>query len=189
MLVKKGYDPSVFKSYELIMVKPFSIEAVLGYYEYILPEVYGTIIKRQQAEEAITGICRVLKYLYDPRGIKYYFYRILEIIMRRPGGITSSMMPKKIDHELDFLNLEHKTWHHPCHEDISSKESFWDIYDRALEDALELTGLFSLFIKSGSLPPRLPEMIGDISYSTGINCNSPDGLTHFDSIFKGRELS
>jgi hypothetical protein len=189
MLVKNGHDPLKYKSYELVMVQPFSIESVLKYYEHILPEVYNISIKRQQTEEVITGIYKVMKYLYDPSGIKYYFYRFLEILMRRPGGITSSMMPKKIDHGLDYLNLKQNTWFHPCHKDISSRKSFWEIYDSATREALELTGLFSQFIDSGSLPPRLLEMVGDISYSTGISCNSPDRLTYFDSIFEDKNHS
>jgi hypothetical protein len=184
MLEKNGYNPSNYKSYDLVMVQPFSIESVLKYYEYILPEVYGIPIKRRQTEELITGIYKVMKYLHDPSGIKYYFYRFLEILMRRPGGITSSMMPKKIDHKLDYLNLKNNTWLHPCHKDISSNESFREIYDRATREAVALAGLFSQFIDSGNLPSKLLEMIGDISYSTGLSCNSPEKLTYFDSIFE-----
>jgi hypothetical protein len=73
--------------------------------------------------------------------------------------------------------------------DISSRESFWEIYGRAIKEALELTGLFSRFIGSGSLPAGLPRMIGDISYSTGIDCNSPDKLIHFNSIFEAKNHS
>ena len=189
MLVKNGYDPSNYRSYELVMVKLYSIESVLKYYEHILPEVYGISLERQQAEEVIAGIHKVLKYLYDPSGIKYYFYRFLEVLMRRPGGITSSMMPKKIDNDLDYLNLKHKTWLHPCHNAISSGKSFWEIYDSALGEAAELTGLFSRFIDSGTLPTRLLEIIGNTSYSTGVDCNSPDGLNYFDSIFEDKNHS
>jgi hypothetical protein len=189
MLTKNGYDPLKYKSFELVMVNPFSIEPVLKYYEYILPEVYNNSIERHQTEEVITGIYKVMRYLYDPMGVKYYFYRFLEIMMRRPGGITSSMMPKKISHDLDYLNLQHKTWLHPCYKIISSRKSFWEIYDSALKEAVELTGLFSSFIDSGILPARLTEMIGNISYSKGVSCNSPDELIYFDSIFEDKNHS
>jgi hypothetical protein len=184
MLVKKGYDPSKYRSFELVMVPPFSIESVLKYYKHILAEVYGISINRQQTEELITGIYKVMRYLYDPSGMKYYFYRFLEMLMRRPGGITSSMMPRKIDRELDYLNLDHNTWLHPCHKDRSSNDSFWEIYDSAAGEALKTVELFSSFIDSGRLPPSLIKMIGDISYSTGISCNSTSRLTYFDSIFE-----
>ncbi len=187
ILEKNGFDPRRFKSCELIKVQLCSMEAVLEYYEYILPAVYGTRIKRSQAEDVIKGIYRVLKYLYDPGGIKYLFYRILEHLMGKPGGITSSMIPREIDRKLDYLNLAHSTWAHPCSREIISRESFWEIYERALTEAVELAGLFSRFIDSGRCPSRLMSMIGNISYSSGMECCSPEKLLYFDSIFENEK--
>jgi hypothetical protein len=185
-LVKRGLQPVDFKSYELIKVELFNIRSVLEYYEYILPKVYNTPIDRQQSEELVTGIYKVLKNLYDPAGTKYYFYRFVELLMGRTGGITSSMIPKRLDGKLDYLNLDHKAWSHPCYKEQISKESFWEIYDRALDEAEEFMEMFSRFIDSGKIPPGLKDMIGDISYSSGIDCSSPDGLRYFDSIFEDK---
>jgi hypothetical protein len=186
ILEKNGIDPRRFKSYEMIMVDPCRIKPVLEYYEHTLPAVYGIHIKRAQTKEVIKGIYRVLRYLYDPRGIKYYSYRMLELFMGKPGGITSSMMPRSIDRKLDYLNLSRSTWLHPCSRKIRSRESFWEIYERALVEAVELTGLFALFVDSGKYPSKLISMIGNISYSSGMECSSPEKLIYFDSIFEKR---
>ena len=182
--MEKGFEPSGYRSYELIKVLPSDVRSVLEYYEYMLPAVYDISIERRQSEEVITGIYKVLKHLHDPSGIKYYFYRMLELFMGKPGGITSSMMPKRISDKLDYLNLGHKAWSHPCYRDEISQESFWEIYGRAVKEGVGFIELFSSFIDSGRSPSRLLDMIDDISYSSGIKCGSPDGLIYFDSIFE-----
>lgn len=183
-IMKKGFEPRHYKCHELIQVHPFNIETVLEFYEYITPLVYGIRVDRKQSEELITGIFKVQKYLYDPSGIKYFFYRLLEFLTGRTGGITSSMIPKRLDNRLDYLNLDHKTWHHPCNIDIESEESFWEIYERALIEAEKLMKILSDFIDSGKTPTGLMEVIDDISYSSGVRCGSAEGLKYFDSIFE-----
>jgi hypothetical protein len=189
MLIKKGLDPVNFKSFELIKVQPFKIESILEYYDSIIPDIYGIQIERQQSEQLITSIYRVLRYLYDPFGIKYYFYRLLELSTGRTGGITSSMIPKKIDKRLDYLNLSQRVWSHPCYREEISKESFWEIYDRAVKEAVDFIHMFSSFTDSGKLPSRFLSKVGDISYSKGIRCTSTDRLKYFDSIFDKRQNS
>jgi hypothetical protein len=183
-LIKKGLEPRLYKSYEPVQVQHFRIETILEFYEHIIPLIYGYSVDRKQSEELITGIYKVQKYLFDPSGIKYYFYRFLEIMMGRTGGITSSMMPKRLDKRLDYLNLGQGTWYHPCHKDKGSKESFWDIYERSLLEAEEFMKMFSVFIDSGKIPPGLMDLIDDISYSSGVECGSPEALKYFDSIFE-----
>lgn len=184
-LVKKGLQPRYYKIYELIRVQPLKIVSVMEFYEYILPLIYDTQISRKQSEELITGIYKVQKYLYDPLWVKYHFYRLLELIMRRTGGITSSMIPKRLDERLDYLNLNHKAWSHPCRKEEISRESFWEVYERALIEAVKFIKMVSVFIDSGSIPPGLVDLIDDISYSSGIKCSSADELNYFDSIFDG----
>jgi len=183
-LEKKDLDPGRFKSYELIKIDIHDIEPVLRYYEYIIPRVYGMPIDRKQSGELVTGIYKVLRRLYDPAGIKYYLYRLLELFMGRPGGITSSMIPRKLDQNIDYLNLKHKPWSHPCYKERVSKESFWEIYERALIEAVKFMHLVSSCIGTGRMPGGLGSLIGDISYSSGIKCGSPDRLKYFDSIFE-----
>lgn len=184
VLKDKGIDPITFRSYELVKVEPSKYQSVIEYYRKIIADVYDMQASSKQLQQVITDIYDVMRHLYDPSGIKYYLYRFLEMLTGKPGGITSSMMPRKINSEIDYYNLKYKPWYHPCDDSIVSRESFPDIYSRALEEASGFLKAFSDFIDSGEIPSGLVEKIGNISYSTGEECRTPVRLKHFDSIFE-----
>lgn len=93
-------------------------------------EVYGCpdggkIIARACAQMSL--FMRVFKY--DPTGLKKRFFDRIDPVFK--GTSSFSYHRKNID--LDYvLNEQHHVWHNPMNGDIKSKESFWDLYEKAL---------------------------------------------------------
>ena len=183
LLVKKGICPVRFKSFELVSIRKRFEPVLIDYYIFILNKVYGITIAPGQASSAIHDISRVLKNLYDPIGLKFLLYRLLELVTGSRDEITSSMIPRRLISGMDYLNLDHRKWLHPCNTGHSSDESFWDLYDVALDEADKFTDLISLYLRSGQFPDALLDMTCNISYSTGIKCGNSSKLKYFDSIY------
>lgn len=182
-LVKKGTYPVHFKSFELISIGKKFEPVLIDYYIFILNKVYDITITHGQVRSLIHDISRVLKNLYDPIGIKFLLYRLLELLMGTRDEITSSMIPRRLMNGMDYLNLDHHEWMHPCSAGNSSDESFWDLYEMALDEAGKFMDLISFYLKSGQFPDALLDMTGNISYSTGIECGNNSKLKYFDSIY------
>ena len=183
-LVKKGIYPVRFKSFELVSIRKRFEPVLIDYYIFILDKVYSTTITPGQIKSAIHDISRVLKNLYDPIGLKFLLYRLLELLMYARDEITSSMIPRRLINGMDYLNLDHRKWRHPCNASCSSDESFWDLYDMALDEAGKFMDLISVYLESSRFPDVLLDMTGNISYSTGIECGNSSKLKYFDSIYE-----
>ncbi len=182
-LIKKGVDPVRFKSFELVSIRKRFEPVLIDYYIFILDKVYGTTITLGQVRSVIHDISRVLKNLYDPIGLKLLLYRLLELLMGARDEITSSMIPRRLINGMDYLNLDHRKWVHPCNPGHSSDESFWDLYNIALDETVKFMDLISVYLKSGRFPDALLDMTSNISYSTGIECGNSSKLKYFDSIY------
>jgi len=186
-LLKRGIAPNLFRGYNLIKIGNSSKPVLRNYYIYILNTIYGTRIDERQADSALTDICEVLKYLYDPTGLKFVLYRLIEIILGQKDEITSSMIPKRINGKFDYLNLGHRTWLHPCDSSKKSKVSFWGLYEEALAEAGKFMDLISFYIDRGELPDTFMQMIDNISYSTGVMCGNDSKLRYFNSIYERKQ--
>ena len=182
-LVKRGICPVRFKSFELVSISKKFEPVLIDYYVFILDKVYNATITPGQVRSAVHDISRVLKDLYDPIGLNFLLYRLLELLMDARDEITSSMIPRRLKNGLDYLNLDHHKWTHPCNAGHSSDESFWDLYDMALDETRKFMDLLSDYLKSGCFPDAILDMTGNISYSTGIRCGNSSKLKYFDSIY------
>lgn len=70
--------------------------------------------------------------------------------------------PEYVSLSLDYLNLAHRPWRHPCQEDRQDTRSFIDLYhDACLEGAEFLSQFISSFIDTGHIPPDTAHRIGN----------------------------
>lgn len=107
----------------------------------------------------------------DPLGAVHYLLRLVS------GGKTNyclySYYRRDVDGtKIDYLNENHSLWHHPLDPDLISRESFFDLYQRAMEDALEMIRESWEAVYRGK-PVDLQLLYGNSSYSTGLNWDDP----------------
>ena len=182
-LLKMRVDPVRFKAFKLVSIRKRFEPVLIDYYIFILSKVYDTIITSGQARSVIHDISRVLKNLYDPIGLKFLLYRLLELLTGARDEITSSMIPHRLKNGMDYLNLKHRKWTHPCNPGSSSDKSFWDLYATALDETNKFMDLVSDYLENDHFPDALLNITDNISYSTGIKCGNSIELKYFDSIY------
>ena len=186
--LKDGKKAHRFRDFELIEDVERYQEVLEEFYIFIIDRIYGVELSMEQLKSVIGDISHILKVLYDPWHLKIWFFRLFENFYGRHGEITSSMHPRKIDQEIDYLNQNHNTWLHPCRGNIKSSKSFLDLYDDALNEAGQLLESACGFI-NGELPAAgIRSLIRNRSYSTGIECGTEKDLKYFNSIFEKNQV-
>lgn len=125
------------------------------------------------------------KLFHDPSGIK----RSLTF-----GRIEPFVFRKRLP-TIDILNEARREWRHPSIIEERHTESFWDLWDAAMEDGLQTMTAALCYLAenrepaSGTAPradaetrERLEACLGDISYETGKPCADGYTIIHADPI-------
>ncbi|GGA73244.1 zinc dependent phospholipase C family protein [Ornithinibacillus halotolerans] len=102
-----------------------------------------------------------LKLLADPHGWK------IKVL----GSTISPFSHQPITDHKDYLNLEHATWYHPATK-IPSKKSFIDLYEQAKFEGIEIMKKVISYWNDRTNKDELIEILGDISYDTGLPLES-----------------
>ncbi|WP_188456582.1 zinc dependent phospholipase C family protein [Virgibacillus oceani] len=119
-------------------------------------------VKEETTMHTITKSYRhmklALRLLADPHGWKN---KLL-------GSLVSSFSHQPIKDDVDYLNLNEKTWYHPATNEPCS-ESFVELYNNARAEGIEIMTAVLTYWTGGSEETRqlLQDLIGNISYDTG----------------------
>ena len=113
-----------------------------------------------------------------------------KILSKKDDGISKkdlnqiSYYNKKINlAATDIFNLKHLTWNNPVDKDIQSDDSFFDLFDKAKEMAVNcITDLYKYIFGNESFD--FDYYFKDLSYYTGFPCAYNLEMKYFDNIFK-----
>lgn len=124
----------------------------------------------------------ILKHIMTSRfGIKKVFYKILDFTKIYKKYEVSNMCYhiKKLDYST--LNLDHQQWFYPVSKEINYHYSFYDLYDIALEKAKTIINTLDSALNSNEeeLNKTIKE-IGNLGYSTGIDCDKKLKMQYFE---------
>ena len=72
----------------------------------------------------------------------------------------------------DYLNLSHEPWPHPFAPDLTSDDSFFDLFEKALQEAVQMLYKAHEAILPGDTD-ALADIFHDQNYSTGLPCDDP----------------
>ena len=78
----------------------------------------------------------------------------------------------------DFLNFNHRIWRNPTTYSITSKESFYDLYVKALKLSKKIIEDTFLYLKGENID--LKAVYTNLSYVTGLDCNLKKKLKYFE---------
>lgn len=193
---KKNLPAHKFKTFELVDTKGIYNNILEDFYIYIIKKVYKKDISRKQIDRAINDIVSILKLSWDPYGIKFIIFFCFENLIGKKDEITTFMRPKRVNKNIDYLNLTKRGWNHPCNNKLQFNFSFIDLYNTALINAkkfiLESIKYINNSIDNSNLSKRkivtkdIKKIFEDISYSTGIKCGRDKDLKYFNSIFENK---
>ena len=96
--------------------------------------------------------------------------------------ISGFFVPNTPEDPFDTMNLLHREWIHPCDDSIRSTESFFDLYERAMDKAFHVIGLFLDALDQPEREEDFLSYIGNKDYNTGLDDNRK--MRFFDPVFE-----
>ncbi len=177
---REGKKFSNYKMHELISYHKLNKKLVK-----VLDQVYLKTflikdggVKYQKALNVLYfGLKHVTK---DKRGLKKSFYKKIDKLVPKKS-IKYEYFSYHVD-EIDekIFNNDHKIWYYPSDKKISSHESFQEIYDRAINQCLELYKATEQFLNGKISEAEYKKVLGDRSYSTGLSWRSKAKMKYYE---------
>ncbi len=88
----------------------------------------------------------------------------------------------KLPADIDFLNLEKRLWTHPCNNQWRSNESFPELYEAALEEAVPILTGISQILNGEVEPQQAEQLLGNQSLETGLYWREGNRLVFNDPL-------
>ena len=115
----------------------------------------------------------------DKNGTKKNLYKILDTITpRRCYRFEAISYHQSLDDKHNYLNNNHSLWRNPTNFDITSTESFVDLYLKALKEAKKLIQISFDYLDGKSV--TIEDYFKNTSYITGIECGKISELKYFE---------
>ena len=153
--LKKAIDYSFLKTYSIKNMN----------------EIYFKSLKQMKRD--------IMLFRRDPYGIKKGIYKFIDTFTPKSCfrfEAVSYHYPLEDRH--NFLNNEHKLWRNPCIYDMTSTESFVDLYLKAIKQAKVLICASFDYINGKDI--ELDKIFTNLSYLTGLNCSEKKELKYFE---------
>lgn len=119
---------------------------------------------------------------YDPYGIKKLGYSIIDFITPK-RFIRKKEFSFYLTHNNKkyYLNLEKATWNHPCDKYETYNYSFIELYVKAIDKACNIIKEMDKILNKKKIDiDKISELIGNLSYLTGKDCNSDSKMIYFE---------
>ena len=115
----------------------------------------------------------------DKYGIKKNIYKFVDTFTtKRTFRFEAISYHYPLEDKHNFLNSNHKEWRNPAVYDMTSNESFIDLYLKALKQAKILICASFDYINGKDIDLR--SLFTNKSYLTGLNCDSKQELKYFE---------
>lgn len=101
----------------------------------------GKNIPAEAFERSVRSYRRTLRGMYSPFGVKREVIGRAEKVFRRHSFVRAMSHKNEMRFNSDFDNRDHAPWTDPGTGDVRT-ESFWDLYDEALDQAKDLIPRF-----------------------------------------------
>lgn len=170
-----------FKFYDYCFeFKPFSkeLEEVI---DYAFKETFGINEMSNFYKQALKDMHFALKYFrYDKTGVKRIVYTTCEAITSKsffPFSVISYHI--STDDKKNYLNLDKQEWCHPCLKREKHTDSFDELYDKSLQEALDIIKKVNAYIKD-TKKVDLTKVFKNLSYKTGKDCTKDYELKYFE---------
>ena len=110
---------------------------------------------------------------YDKYGIKKRIYSIMDFICGdkcvRKKELSFNVNPNS---KLYYLNMDKKTWNHPCDMKEKYNLSFFEQYDKAIDKATIIINSVDDMLKNKDVDnKKIEKLFGNLHYGTGKDCD------------------
>lgn len=182
--VKREQTIQDFKAYTITDASLEQVRAIARIYVPVARQIYGVDVKPHQILESIEDWNFMQKVFYDASGKKFHFFYNIEKMTNTESAVSGFFVPNQPEDPFDTINLLHKEWVHPCDDEIKSTESFFDLYDRAMDKAFKVNALLLECLEDSTRDEDFLSFIGQKDYDTGLEENLP--MVHFDLVYNSK---
>ena len=121
----------------------------------------------------------LMTFRRDPYGIKKFFYKLADTFTTNGCfRFEAISYHYPLDDRHNFLNANHTLWRNPTTYDMTSTESFVDLYLKSIKKAKVLICASIDYIHGKDID--LESVFPDVSYLTGIDWNSNKEIKYFE---------
>lgn len=121
----------------------------------------------------------LLLFRRDVYGIKKFFYKLIDTFTtKRTFRFECISYHYTLEDRHNYLNSDHKTWRNPTSYNMTSDESFVDLYVKSIKAAKVLICASFDYITGKNI--ELEKIFTNTSYVTGLNCNLKKELKYFE---------
>lgn len=179
--VKREQTIQDFQAYRITDASLEQVRAMARVYVPIAQTVYGVDVKPHQILESVEDWTFMQKVFYDASGKKFEFSHTLEKLIASESMISGFFVPNEPIDPFDTINLLHKEWVHPCDDTMTSTESFFDLYDKAMDKAFKVNALFLECLENPEKDEDFLSFIGQKDYDTGLE--EQKEMKYFDLVY------
>lgn len=169
----------------LIKINETEINLISDMYKSIVKSVFDTDLSKKKLKISIKEMQLLEKVLKDPTGIKKKFIGFIDNLVYKFPLFSSLIFPLTLDDGFDYLNLSNREWCMPFDRNIKSTKSFMDLFNEAVNRTQSLCdALYSTIFHNTSNIPNTLKMLGNNSYTSGIDCDAQAIFKYCDIVFE-----
>ena len=181
-IIKKEYkaNPNRFKIHKKILT--------LKKLNPSLKESFDDLFKVFGKDDGFNHVNMSVKYqrkfyqfIYDPFGIKDKLFKKLD---NKTGSLDLSVLSyyNKGIEDVDIFNLRRDEWKNPADDSIVSRDTFFDLVEKAKVFAIDLINKSYSYIYLDE-DINLDAVYTNLSYLTGLECEKSKEMRYFKNIF------
>jgi len=173
-LEKKG--PLDFPMGEIFTLNDVDRDIVYTLNKKMLEEIFNEYLEKSDVDDSLKEASSLLKLFPDKRGIKFKIFTILEKLLKKPYIITKAIVTKNIQDTEDYMNLNHDIWVHPCNKNETYRDSYPDLFYKAVGEAIpKINKIYELLYNKELTKEEIHKLFYNISFETGKHVSPDNG--------------
>lgn len=129
--------------------------------------------------------CRLMYFAYkylieDKTGIKTFIYKQIDKITPRKKGVYEYFSSHITEVDLKIFNLEKKTWYNPWDNNIKSNETFFELYDKAIQEGTNLFKATYQYLNDEITTENYKTILKDKAYTTGFSWRNKSDIQYLE---------
>lgn len=167
---REKVSPKKYKVYKEIFKLDNFNEELKDVIDTVVKDVYGYNGASDIYYKSIMDMKRFYYvFNYDRWGIKKIVYSIMDMIcgnrMVKKKELSFNVKPNE---HLEYLNFDKKEWNHPCDKSEKYNESFFELYNKAIDKATVIISEVDKMLKEEKIDnKKIERLFGDADYGTG----------------------
>lgn len=176
-------SPNKFKIYKKILYLKKIPKTIQRDLDVLFSKVYGINEGYKKVNKSLKSNKMFYRFIYDPFGIKNKLFEKFDNGKSEVDWNYVSFYNKSLNtRTFDIFNFKHERWFNPVNKEITSIDSFFNLFDKAKLMSLEcIETLYNYVFFDEDV--NLEYYFSNVSYKTGLNCHGDNVMKYFNNIF------